>query len=78
MNPDDTSPVDNALTDDSPCPIGNDWKGVPMKLVDTKFLHWCWHKFASSATGDTPQAKLGAYIRRSLPALKKENSDLIW
>jgi uncharacterized protein (DUF3820 family) len=28
------------LTDESPCPIGKRWKGVPMKDVPANFLDW--------------------------------------
>ena len=73
----ETAPVDNALRDTDPMPYGAD-KGIPMQDIDVQKLHWHWHKYAARATGDTPQAQVGAYIRRNLDALKLENKDLIW
>lgn len=69
--------VYNGFTDLDIMPFG-EHKNKYLKDVPTAYLHWAWHRFASTATGDTDQARLGQYIRRSLPALKKENPDLIW
>lgn len=60
------------LFDDSPMPFGKH-KGKPMKDVPVNYLHYLWE--SGLCKEDKPVAN---YIRKSLPALKKENPDLIW
>ena len=60
------------LSDTDAMPFGKH-KGMQMRDVPTEYLHYLWQN--GLKTEDKPVA---AYIRRCLPALKKENADLIW
>lgn len=59
------------LTDESPMPWGKH-KGKPMKDVPIDYLNWLWWQ------GGYLSDPVFAYIQRNLPALRKENDDLIW
>ena len=61
-----------SLGDSDPMPFGKH-KGKPMKSIPVEYLHYLWQQGLSKE--DKPVAN---YIRRCLPALKKENTDLIW
>lgn len=61
-----------ALSDTDPMPFGQH-KGMPMQDVPVAYLHYLWQR--GLKTEDKPVAN---YIRKSLPALRKENPDLIW
>ena len=63
------------LNDDSPCPFGKKFKGVPMKNVDVSYLHWIWEEVK---VGNVELQSVRDYIFRNLDALKEENDDLIW
>lgn len=61
-----------ALNDLDLMPFG-EHKGKPMQDVPVNYLHYLWTRGLSKE--DKPVAN---YIRKSLPALKQENKDLIW
>lgn len=60
------------LNDLDPMPFG-EHKGKPMQDVPVSYLHYLWNR--GLKTENKPVAN---YIRKSLPALKQENKDLIW
>lgn len=63
------------LSDASPMPWG-EHKGKPMANVPSDYLHFVWHN--GPKLKDDRTSNVAAYIRRCLPALRKENPDLIW
>lgn len=62
------------LTDLDPMPFGK-YKGTPMQDVPVDYLHWLWTKSGMSHQTDS---NVHHYIKKSLHALKLEDSDLIW
>lgn len=60
------------LNDTDAMPFGKH-QGIPMKEVPVEYLHYLWHNGLK-----TEQKPVAQYIRRCLPALKKEQPDLIW
>jgi len=60
------------LLDESPMPFGKH-EGMPMRELSADYLHRLW--IGGMKNEESPVAD---YIRRCIPALKKENPDLIW
>lgn len=63
------------LSDSSPMPWGAH-AGQPMANLKADYLHFIWHQ--GPALKGKPGDPVADYIRRCLPALRKENKDLIW
>ena len=62
------------LTDTDKMPFGK-FKGTPMQDINAKYLHWLWTETGMAAD---KQGDVADYIRRNIPALKKELPDAIW
>ena len=61
------------LEDTDPMPFG-EHAGKPMLKVPASYLHYLWtHGIRESNRGG-----VGDYIKRNLPALRKEHEDGIW
>lgn len=60
------------LNDTDLMPFGKH-KGLPLKEVPAEYFHYLWNN--GLKTENKPVAN---YIRSVLPALKKEDPDLIW
>ena len=50
-------------------------KGTPMQDVPADYFHWLWFNGKKDEVNTCPIAK---YIKRSIPAFKIENRNLIW
>jgi len=61
------------LQDEDPMPFGKH-KGERMEDVPASYLHWLW----TQNEGDAKGSSVMEYIKRNLPALKKELPDAIW
>lgn len=61
------------MSDLDPMPFGKH-KGVPMQDVPASYLHWLW----SNGMKEDKVSPVADYIRRNIPALKKEIPDAIW
>jgi uncharacterized protein (DUF3820 family) len=62
------------LTDASPMPWGIH-QGKPMAQLPVEYLHFLWHDHKLK---DRPQDNVSVYIKKCIPALRKENKDLLW
>jgi hypothetical protein len=60
------------LTDASPMPWGIH-EGKPMAQLPVEYLHYIW---CNMVFKDNDPVRL--YIKKCIPALRKENKDLIW
>ena len=61
------------LEDTDLMPFGK-YSTIPLQDVPASYFHYLW----THGMKDDKQDSVADYIRRSLPALKKENPDLIW
>jgi hypothetical protein len=61
------------LQDDSPMPFGKH-KGIDMKKVPAKYLHWLWTNLESA----TETSDVADYIARNIEALRQEYPNGIW
>jgi uncharacterized protein (DUF3820 family) len=50
------------------------YKGQPMQDVPASYLHWLW----KNGKKDDKLCPVADYIRRNIPALKKEYPDGLW
>lgn len=70
-----TSPPNNfPLDDTSPMPWGIH-KDKPMAQLPVEYLHFLWQQHGLK---NEPSSPVSAYIKKCIPALRKENSDLLW
>lgn len=64
----------NELDDAAVIQFGK-YKGQMLQDIDAGYFHYLWtHGKREASSGDS----LANYIRKNIPAFKKENPDLIW